>query len=64
VIYYPKDEKVLTQIYKDIAAFHCQAALNFMDTNKLENHQKKVIINSLMQDMRKSVKPDGIPESA
>jgi hypothetical protein len=64
VIYYPKDERVLNQIYKDIAAFHCQATLNYLNANKLENHRTKLIINSLLQDMRNGANPDHISESA
>jgi len=51
VIYYPNEEKVLIQIYKDIAAFHCQTALQLMDTNGFDNLQKEAVISSLLQDI-------------
>jgi len=54
VIYYPKDENVLKQIYKDIAAFHCQIALQFMDTSGFDNLQKEAVINNLLQDIRQT----------
>jgi len=54
VIYYPNDEKVLNQIYKDIAAFHCQTFLRFMDINGFDNLQKEAVINSLLQDIRQT----------
>jgi hypothetical protein len=54
VIYYPKDERVLNQIYKDIAAFHCRTALQFMDINGFDNLQKEAVINSLLQDIRQT----------
>jgi len=57
VIYYPKDENVLKEIYKDIAAFHCQIALQFMNTNGFDNLQKESVINSLLQDIRQTKKP-------
>jgi len=57
VIYYPKDERVLHQIHKDIAAFHCQTALQFMGDEKYDCHQREAIINSLLQDIRQPSEP-------
>ena len=51
VIYYPTDEKMLKQINRDIAAFHCNAAVKYMDTLKLNERQKVTLIDSLMHDI-------------
>ena len=51
IIYYPTNEKMLTQINKDIAAFHCAAAVKYMDSLNLSVNQKATLIDSLMQDI-------------
>jgi len=52
VIYYPEDKKMQEQIGKDIAAFRCNAAVRYMDTLNLDNKQKTVVIDSLLQEIR------------
>jgi len=51
IVYYPADERILKQIAKDIAAFHCTAAVKHMDTLKLNEMQKIRLIDSLLQDI-------------
>ena len=52
VIHYPADEKTMKQIRKDIAAFHCAAAVDYMGgILKLNNRQKVTLINSLAADL-------------
>ena len=50
IIHYPTDEKMLKFISKEIAAFHCAVAVKYMDTLQLNNDQKIVLIDSLLQD--------------
>lgn len=51
VIHYPKDEKALKYITKEIAAFHSAVAVKYMDSLNLNNNQKIVLIDSLLQDL-------------
>jgi len=51
IIYYPTNEKILSQISKDIAALHCVAAVKYMDILKLDNKQKVTVIDSLISDI-------------
>ena len=48
IIHYPKDERVMKQINKDIAILHCAAAVKYMDTIKLNERQKQFILKSLI----------------
>ena len=48
IVHFPKDEKALKQISKDIAVFHCAAAVKHMDTMKLDDKEKATVINSLI----------------
>lgn len=54
VIYYPKDEKQHSKLKKDIAAFHCAAAVKYMDSLKFDSNQKEIVIDSLLQDIASS----------
>jgi len=51
VIYYPKDERVMKQIYKDIAMLHCVAAVKYMDMIKLNDSQKDALLKSIAKDI-------------
>ena len=51
VIYYPTDEKVLRQIYKDIATYHCAAVIAYMDSLNLNDEQKVMLIDSITHDL-------------
>ena len=55
IIYYPTDERIMKQINKDIAAFHCAAAVKYMNTLNLNDRQKVTLIDSIRQDL--SAKP-------
>jgi hypothetical protein len=50
-IYFPKDEKMVKQIYKDIAAFHCAAAVKYMNSLNLNEQQKVSLLTSLAEDI-------------
>ena len=50
IIYYPTDKKMLKQINKDIAALHCVAAVRYMDTIKLNDDQKAIVLDELISD--------------
>lgn len=51
VIHYPTDEKVIKQLNKDIAAFHCAVAVKYMDTLNLNIKQKVKLTDGIMQDI-------------
>ena len=51
VIHYPTDEKIVKQISKDIAAFHCIAVTKYIDTLKLNERQKETLLDSLIQEL-------------
>ena len=51
IIYYPTDKKVLKQINKDIAALHCAAAVRYMDTIKLSDDQKAIVLDGLISNV-------------
>jgi len=53
-IHYPTDIKLMKQINRDIAAFHCAVAVNYMETQQLNEKQKLQIIDSLLQDKLKN----------
>jgi len=55
IIYYPTEEKIMKQINKDIAAFHCIAAIKYMDMLKLNDVQKTTLLDKLMQDLDSKV---------
>ena len=54
IIHYPKDPKIMQQISKDIAAFYCTAVINYMNTSNLNDEQKAMLIDSIMQDLTES----------
>ena len=51
IVYYPTDERILKQIARDISAFHCAAAVKYMDVLKLNEKQKIQLVDSVLQDM-------------
>jgi len=51
VIYYPTDEKMLKQIYKDIASFRCAAVAKYIETLNLNDRQIETLFDSLLNDI-------------
>ncbi len=51
IMHYPKDEKMMKAINKEIAAFHCAVAIKYMDTIKLNEQQKVTLLTSIAADM-------------
>jgi len=49
IIYYPKDEKILRQIQKDVARFHCDAAIQYLDSLNFTIYQKVAVLESMRQ---------------
>jgi hypothetical protein len=49
VIHYPDDKKFQEEINKEIAIFHCAAAIKFMDTLGLDTAQKTAVIDSAIK---------------
>ena len=62
IIYYPKDEKILRQIQKDIAVFHCNAAMKYLDSLNLNNYQKSAVIQEVLKNIGYKAPKNGIPE--
>jgi len=52
IIYYPKDNKILKQIHKEIVVYHSLAALKYMDTLRLDENQKIKLIDSIIEDLK------------
>ena len=52
IIYYPKDEKIRKQIEKDIAIFHCDAAIKYMDSLNYTIYQKIAVFEGMLEYMR------------
>ena len=51
IIYYPTDPKILGEIHREIAAFHCAAAVKYMDNIGLDDRQKIMVVDGLMDDI-------------
>ena len=49
IIYYPKDEKIRRQIQKDVARFHCDAAIQYLDSLNFTTYQKLAVLESMRQ---------------
>ena len=62
IIYYPKDEKILRQIQKDIAVFHCNAAMKYLDSLGLNNYQKSAVIQEVLKNINYKPPTDKKPE--
>jgi len=62
IIHYPKDEKIRRQIEKDIAVFHCNAALKYMDSLNLNNYQKSAVLKEALKSIRQSTPIDTTTE--
>ena len=58
IIYYPKDEKVRRQIEKDIARFHVDTAMKYMDSLNLTLHEKRMVIQATLHDIKKNMEKD------
>jgi len=54
IIYYPKDEKIRRQIQKNVARFHCDAAIQYLDSLKFTIYQKVAVFESVLESMRQS----------
>ena len=63
IIYYPKDEKIMKQINKEIASFHCAAIVKYMDSIRFNDEQKAVLIDSVLEDMRQDILSDGVTKT-
>ena len=62
VIHFPKDERMMKQVHKEIAVLHCAAAVKYLDTLQLDCQQKVTVIDALLHDMRQGV-PSNISAS-
>jgi len=58
IIYYPKDEKMRRQIEKDIARFHVDAAMKYMDLLSLTLHEKRMVLQATLHDIKKNMGQD------
>jgi len=58
VIHYPKDERMMTHIRKEMAAFHCTAAVKYMDILQLNAQQKVAIVDTILSDIRQDIQPN------
>jgi len=63
IIYYPKDEKIRRQIQKDVARFHCDAAIQYLDSLNFITYQKLAVLESALESMRQS-NPDLVVSDA
>ena len=51
IIYYPTDPKILGEIHREIAAFHCAAAVKYMDNIGLDDRQKIMVVDELLSEI-------------
>jgi len=51
IIYYPTDPKILGEIQREIAVFHCAAAVKYMDNIGLDDRQKIMVVDELLNEM-------------
>lgn len=51
IIHYPKDEKALTQISKEIAAFRCWATIKYIESLNLNNRQIETLYTALAEEI-------------
>ena len=51
VIYYPKDEQVLAQIYKEIVAFRCAAVIRYVESLNLNSPEIELLYASIVKDV-------------
>ena len=58
IIYYPKDEKMRRQIENDIARFHVDAAMKYMDSLNLTLHEKRMVLQATLQDIKKNMEQE------
>ena len=54
IIYYPKDEKIRKQIQKNVARFHCDAAIQYLDSLNFTTYQKLAVFESALECIRQS----------
>jgi len=50
ILHYPTNKMALMQIHKNIVAFHCAAAVKYMETLGLNDKQKAALIGSLLNE--------------
>jgi len=63
VIHFPNDERTMQFIDREIAAFHCAAAVKFMDTLQLDCHQQAAVIDALLCDMQQDIPTESVSEN-
>jgi len=55
-IHYPTDPKIMQRIHKEVAKVQCAAAVKCMDNMGLNDEQKSMLIDSLLEDRRQETK--------
>ncbi len=53
IIHYPKDEKMLIQISKDIASFRCLATMKYIQSLNFNDNQIEALYKSLEEEITK-----------
>lgn len=51
IIHYPKDEKTLAQISREIAVFRCWATIKYIQSLNLNDNQIKALYKSLEDEV-------------
>ena len=51
IIYYPKDEKAMLQIRKEIVAFQCTTVIRYIESLNLNSRQIETLFVSLTEDI-------------
>ena len=49
IIYYPKDEHMMAQIHKEIAAFRCATVVRYVESLNLNCRQTETLFASLAE---------------
>lgn len=50
IIHYPKNEHELNAVYKEIAAFRCNAAIRYIESLNLSNRQIETLYARLAEE--------------
>ncbi len=51
IIHYPTDEKIMTQINKELVAFLCAAAVKYIESLQWNDRQIEMLYDSLAEDI-------------
>lgn len=51
IIHYPTDAKIMAQIDKDLAAFHCDTVVKYVESLNLNDRQIETLYASLADDI-------------